>query len=174
MYPILLYTVLETHSLCKLLMFATKEISKSKVPLIHDVIPLIDAITLALDEVIDDPIQSLTVRHAALRGVLLLNKYYAKTDDTIIYRIAMSEFFSVLACVTLLTVTLVLHPRHKTAYFEKAKWESEWVAVAKALARNEWQENYKPKPVERTNVRAQDDSSSTPDVSPHLFIYHYI
>ncbi|KAF5318504.1 hypothetical protein D9619_011038 [Psilocybe cf. subviscida] len=129
-----------------LLMFATKEISKSKVPLIHDVIPLIDAITSALDEVIDDPIQSLTVRHAALRGVLLLNKYYAKTDDTIIYRIAM-----------------ILHPRHKTAYFEKAKWESEWVAVAKALARNEWQENYKPKPVERTNVRAQDDSSSTPD-----------
>lgn len=71
-------------------MFATKEVSKSKVPLIHDVIPFIDGLTAMLDEVIDDVLISLTVRHAALRGVLLLNKYYAKTDDSIIYRIAMS------------------------------------------------------------------------------------
>lgn len=74
-------------------MFATKEILKCKVPLIHDVIPLIDSLTAALDEVIDNILLSLTVHHAAaLHGVLLLNKYYTKTNDSIIYCIAMSMF----------------------------------------------------------------------------------
>lgn len=38
---------------------------------------------------------------------------------------------------------LVLHPRHKTTYFTKAGWLSEWIRTAEDLARAEWQA-YKP------------------------------
>jgi hypothetical protein len=38
---------------------------------------------------------------------------------------------------------LVLHPRHKTSYFTKAGWLSEWIRTAEDLARAEWQA-YKP------------------------------
>jgi hypothetical protein len=51
-----------------------------------------DSITSALDKFIDNPFLHPAVRHAALRGLLMLNKYYARTDDTIVYRIAMSEY----------------------------------------------------------------------------------
>lgn len=76
-------------------MYATKKISASAVPLIHQVIPLIDSITTHFDSVIDDSTLSLAVCHAALRGILLLNKYYARTDDATVYRIAMSMFLIV-------------------------------------------------------------------------------
>jgi len=72
---------------------ATKKISKSKVPLIHHVIPIFDVVTTALEDHIDKSTLPLVVRHAALRGYLMLNKYYSLTDDSIVYRVAMSVFF---------------------------------------------------------------------------------
>jgi len=66
-------------------------ISQHKTPLIHQVIPIFDIITSALDDCVDNGDLVPAVRHAALRGILMLNKYYALTDDSIVYRIAMSE-----------------------------------------------------------------------------------
>jgi len=43
-----------------------KEISKSKTPLIHQVIPIFDIITTALEDSIDNDALPLVVRHAAL------------------------------------------------------------------------------------------------------------
>ncbi|KAJ3490696.1 hypothetical protein NLJ89_g11414 [Agrocybe chaxingu] len=110
--------------------YATELISNSKIPLIHQVIPVFDTVTAALDESIDNEANELAVRHAALRGMLILNKYYALTDDAVVYRIAM-----------------ILHHRHKTAYFIKAGWLESWIETAKDLARKEWVENYKPRRV---------------------------
>jgi len=66
-------------------------ISQNKTPLVHQVNPIFDIITSALDDCIDNGDLVPAVRHAALRGMLMLNKYYALTDDSIVYRIAMSE-----------------------------------------------------------------------------------
>jgi hypothetical protein len=68
-------------------------ISQNKVPLVHQVIPIFDIITSALDDYIDSDDLELAVRHAAHRGMLMLNKYYALADNSIVYCIAMSMFF---------------------------------------------------------------------------------
>lgn len=44
-----------------------------------------------LDEKVLDPHLHVTVRAAAARGIKVLNKYYSKTDESIMYRLAMCE-----------------------------------------------------------------------------------
>lgn len=80
----------------QIFLFATKKISENQTPLIHHVIPIFDALTTALEDYIDKPSLPLVVRHAALRGFLMLNKYYSKSDESVIYRIAMSMYHSLL------------------------------------------------------------------------------
>ena len=77
-------------------LYATKKISESNTPLLHQVIPIIDSLTTALDEFIDNAALGSAVRHAALRGMLMLNKYYGRTDESIVYRIAMSQSLFIL------------------------------------------------------------------------------
>jgi hypothetical protein len=72
-------------------LLATKKISCSRVPLIHEVIPIFDALTAALDEFLDNTALLPAVRAAALRGIIMMNKYYALTDDSAIFRVAMSK-----------------------------------------------------------------------------------
>jgi len=72
-------------------LFATNQISTNKIPLIHQVIPIFDIITTALEDNIENDALPLIVRHAALRGYYMLNKYYSLTDDAVVYRIAMSK-----------------------------------------------------------------------------------
>jgi predicted transcriptional regulator len=36
----------------------------------------------------------------------------------------------------------VLHPRHKLQYFKNAGWTDEWIEVAKALIREEFERSY--------------------------------
>jgi hypothetical protein len=57
------------------------------------VISIFDVITTALDDFTDDTKLSLCVRAAALRGQTMLNKYYALTDESIVFRVAMSVLF---------------------------------------------------------------------------------
>jgi hypothetical protein len=65
--------------------------SQSGVCLVHEVIPFIDGLTRAMDDVRDDETKHPAVRVAAANGLDVLNKYYSKTDDSHIYRIAMSK-----------------------------------------------------------------------------------
>jgi hypothetical protein len=73
-------------------LLATKKISHSHIPLIHEVIPIFDALTSALDEFLDNKALLPAVRAAALRGIVMMNKYYALTDDSAVYRVAMSKY----------------------------------------------------------------------------------
>jgi hypothetical protein len=75
--------------------------------------------------------------------MLMLNKYYALTDDSIVYRIAMSMSNDCLV-LDLLILHSVLHPHHKTTYFSKAGWPHDWIKTAKEIVRKEWEEKYKP------------------------------
>lgn len=63
---------------------------ESDTPLLHEVIVYFDIISGVLNEFIDDEDLPCVAQHAALCGMLMLNKYYALTDDTIVYCLAMS------------------------------------------------------------------------------------
>ena len=141
---------------------ATKKFSKSKVPLIHHVIPIFDIITTALEDHIDNNALPLVVCHAALRGYLMLNKYYTLTDDSIVYRVAMSVFFNLfLRSFTYIQPPFtVLHPRYKTTYFSRAKWPEQWIEDAKKVAREAWRDNYK-KATPPVRTQAGLESTST-------------
>jgi hypothetical protein len=65
--------------------------SQSRTPLLHQVIPLFDGITRALDDHASDVKNVPAVRMAAVRGRVMLNKYYGLTDDSVMYRIAMCK-----------------------------------------------------------------------------------
>jgi hypothetical protein len=72
-------------------LFVTKEMSKSSIPQIYQVIPYMDCLNDALDDFAGDGTLFSAVRVTARCGAVVLNKYYGKTDESIIFRIAMSE-----------------------------------------------------------------------------------
>ncbi|KAE9389675.1 hypothetical protein BT96DRAFT_762588, partial [Gymnopus androsaceus JB14] len=83
-------------------------------PNIATVIPTMDTIDEAFaTDIIDNQLLSEPIRHALLVGKRTLNKYYALTDDSDIYHMAM-----------------VLHPSLKLEYFCKAGWTDDWVQDA--------------------------------------------
>lgn len=45
--------------------------------------------------------------------------------------------------VILILHGLVLHPRYKSTYFQKAGWPQEWIQTAEDILRKEWKVNYK-------------------------------
>jgi hypothetical protein len=120
--------------------------SQSKVPLLHEVIPLIDTITRALEKAITNRDLFPAVRASAAKGLAVLNKYYSKTDESIMYRCAMSKSFSVTIFSSILIIfpLQVLHPRYKLSYFREAKWPSDWIDTAVSIVREQWEEHYKP------------------------------
>jgi hypothetical protein len=86
----------------------------------------------------------LVVRHAALQGYLMLNKYYTMTDASVIYRVAMSTFSAASGLFYLpIPLFIVLHPLYKTTYFTRTKWPLHWISDAEAVACKVWTERYK-------------------------------
>jgi hypothetical protein len=70
-----------------------------------------------------------------------MSKYYALTNDSLVFRVAMSTLRFALPFLEsmLILILVVLHPRHKTSYFVKAGWQREWIKAAEDLAQQEWQ-----------------------------------
>ena len=68
--------------------------SKSSRALVHEVIPVIDILTQHLDKFSDDLVLHPSVRAAAARGRIVLNKYYSLTNSSAasIYHIQMGRF----------------------------------------------------------------------------------
>ena len=64
--------------------------STSTRSLVYEVIPYIDVLTEHLDAFAANSDYHPTVRAAARRGRLMMDKYYSRTDESIIFRIAMS------------------------------------------------------------------------------------
>ena len=84
----------ELHPLLDVFLEATKKISQSNIPLIHEVIPIFDILSRILDDFVNDNEKFPAVRAAARRGHAMLNKYYGITDESIMYRIAICMFNS--------------------------------------------------------------------------------
>ncbi|KAL0564799.1 hypothetical protein V5O48_017240, partial [Marasmius crinis-equi] len=103
---------------------------------VADVIPAMDKIdeflTTAIFNIPEDPDNPATTMNLSyyLKVSLacakkMLNKYYALTDASKVYRIAM-----------------VLHPQHKLAYFHDQNWEEPWIKRAHDLVKAVYQERY--------------------------------
>ena len=60
-----------------------------------------DVLTRHVDEFRRDETLSPMVRNAAKRGRKILDKYYSRTDETIIFRIAMGMFYTQRLCAEL-------------------------------------------------------------------------
>jgi len=76
-----------------------------------------------------------------------LNRYYSSTDASEIYQIAM-----------------VLHPRHKLAYFRSAGWKEKWVKAAEKLVRDRFKCDYPE--LETEDAGGSDSEDSVQLVSP--------
>ncbi|KAF9040323.1 hypothetical protein BDP27DRAFT_1157217, partial [Rhodocollybia butyracea] len=86
----------------------------SNAPNISAVIPAMDAIDKAFASgIIDNQQLCAPLRHALSIGKKTLNKYYALTDNSNIYHIAM-----------------VLHLSFKLNYFTRLNWPLEWINEA--------------------------------------------
>ncbi|KAJ6534286.1 hypothetical protein B0H19DRAFT_881596, partial [Mycena capillaripes] len=59
---------------------------------------------------------------ALLLAKKTMNHYYARTDESNVYRIAM-----------------ILHPGLKLAYFKKQRWPQALIDTAKSITRDEYQ-----------------------------------
>ena len=63
-------------------------------PLLHEVIPIMDLLDTMLDQASSDLRLKPAVRLGAALGQAVLNKYYARTDDSIMYRCVMSMYIA--------------------------------------------------------------------------------
>ena len=99
---------------------ATLQLSQKKIPLLHEVIPIINILTEWLDNISGKQEYLPSVRTSAVKGLAVLNKYYAKTDELIMYRCTMSMYhptFSLVSNYSDSTWALaVLHPKYKLSY----------------------------------------------------------
>lgn len=102
------------------------------VSLISAVIPRIDDLVCVIDDFKDDTSKHPAVRSAAVRGLTILNKYYQKSDESLVYRIAMA-----------------LDPRLKLQYFVDQEWPADWINTVKNITRRVYNEDY-------TSVAAAD------------------
>jgi hypothetical protein len=69
----------------------TEIISQSNIPLIHEVIPLIDMVQNMVDNIREDKKIHPVVRSAVQCASKVVDKYYSKTDEAEIYRVAMGK-----------------------------------------------------------------------------------
>lgn len=65
--------------------------SRAGVPLLADVIVHYDALNFEYSEMCNTDSIPLYLRHAANRARVVLNKYYQKTDESELYRLAMCK-----------------------------------------------------------------------------------
>ncbi|KAF8992024.1 hypothetical protein BDZ89DRAFT_898258, partial [Hymenopellis radicata] len=116
------WTALE--NLCEVLGDATTYFSREDANL-ATVIPAMDKLDAMLATAVvrkrgdeSDVVLAAPMRAAVLVAKDTLNKYYSLSDESEVYRIA-----------------LVLHPKHKTGYFDDHNWPVDWKTDANALIR---------------------------------------
>ncbi|KAG1752271.1 hypothetical protein EDD22DRAFT_759346, partial [Suillus occidentalis] len=102
----------QLRNVLKILKDATMFFSCST-PSLATVIPAMDLIDETLTTHMLNKQLLPSIRTATGLAKKTPNCYYELTDTSDVYRIAM-----------------ILHPRHKLAYFQHAKWEQGWIELA--------------------------------------------
>ncbi|KAF8606333.1 hypothetical protein BDV93DRAFT_437625, partial [Ceratobasidium sp. AG-I] len=95
----------------------TNTLSQAGVPMMADVIVHYDGLNCEYSEMCLDTQLPLWIRQAANRRRQVLNKYYKKTNESELYRLAM-----------------LLHPSMRIHYFKAAGWEKDWIDTAVEIA----------------------------------------
>lgn len=86
---------------------------------------------------------SVPLKHALAIGKRTLNKYYALTDASDIYRMAMGTSIIFFLKALHSWPMVVLHPSYKTTYFSRLSWSETWINDAIKVTRDSWM-RYKP------------------------------
>lgn len=118
---------------------------------------------------------NVALRSAVKAGKDTLNKYYELTDDSEVYRIAMSEPHSSYQRLNQLYFFSVLHPRNKLHYFKKAKWPKYWIRTAEELVRDRLEDGYEefgPHPSALAEEGARRENTPSVEVSNLNSIFH--
>jgi hypothetical protein len=88
---ILVWNTIHTDLNSQAFLIAMKQMSQSKTPLVHNVIPIIDIIAWVVDNYSSDTALPPAMHMATLRGRTMPNKYYGLTDESIVYHITMCK-----------------------------------------------------------------------------------
>ncbi|GAA5882316.1 hypothetical protein JCM1840_005033 [Sporobolomyces johnsonii] len=102
----------------------THEFSALGSPLVDRVVSAMDEMTSTFDNYLFHHSYPPALHNAILRGHLTVQKYYAKSDDSVFYRLA-----------------ILLHPSKRKAYLQEQDWPEEWQEEALKLAkayRDKW------------------------------------
>jgi hypothetical protein len=116
---------------------ATLFFSKDNVETIAHVIPTMDRIDNMLKDSMTEPLTP-AVKHALKFARQLMNKYYARTDLSNVYRIAMGKWCTSINDVLEADAPLVLHPQMKLKYFQTNGWKQDWIDTARELVMEEF------------------------------------
>jgi len=69
-----------------------KHILQLESVLVHQVIFIIDCITMELEKVVDNEDAHMSIYHGVKNALVVVHKYYKLLDGSEIYRVAMSDF----------------------------------------------------------------------------------
>ncbi|KAI6045222.1 hypothetical protein EDC04DRAFT_2598822 [Pisolithus marmoratus] len=104
----------------------TLRFSSANVPLVHEVIPMLECLEHMMTRVRDAPCELPVIRIAAKAALLMIGKYYALTDDSEVYRIA-----------------IVMCPDRKAEWFDKnPDWHPEDRLTVRQVVRERWEKSY--------------------------------
>ncbi|GLB40081.1 hypothetical protein LshimejAT787_0705910 [Lyophyllum shimeji] len=118
-----------------------------RTPNLPYVIPVMDTIDTLFTNALKPTENGLAMRAAIKLAKATLNRYYSKTDQSDVYRIAM-----------------VLHPCHKLHYFEQAGWKEDWITTARLLVREEFESSYANRTTDDSKNGEADANSSESDM----------
>lgn len=116
--------------------------STSRYPTLHEVIPAMDLLSDKLEEMILDEDLPASIRVGVQHGIIVLDKYYALTDDSIMWKTSMCMFFY-FQLIHFSQNSIVLHPKYRKQWFIRAQWNDTWVDTAVRAASKVWKRHYK-------------------------------
>ncbi|KAJ7147415.1 hypothetical protein C8R43DRAFT_889998, partial [Mycena crocata] len=144
----------------------TKLFSRKEVPLVHEIIPMIEDLERALIKVENASDLLPVVRVAAHAALLILQKYHSLTDDCEIYRIAIGAQFP---------HDKTMCPDKKLQWFTKRGWDNEAIEEVRQLVIRRWNQSYKslakvalPEPSEESGVSLASESPAVAKICLHL------
>ena len=83
------------------------------------------------------------MRTGAAKGLAVLNKYYLKTDESIMYRCTMSTLHYSSVLTFILMQFGSASSKVQTGIFLGKKWPKEWIKTTKTVLREQWLTDYK-------------------------------
>lgn len=102
-----------------------------------------DTLTKSFEKKLLDLSIPLIVRVALQKALKVLDKYYSKTDESVMWKTVMRKFCCCLLSLCNAQFSSVLHPKYRRQYFVAQGWKDSWVDTAVSEARRIWTDHYK-------------------------------